>query len=113
SLVQPVAVAARAQVALRVERLAAQRARRATRGEHAERAADERPRRQRRDPDAQQVRAVIGVVVELLVLLLVLGLLAGLEEDEVILRVPAERQRAGPERLVDRLIEGRRVGVER
>ena len=39
--VQEVAVAPRAEVALRVERLAAQRARRAARGEHAERAGDE------------------------------------------------------------------------
>ena len=114
-VVQPVAVAPRAEVALRVERLAAQRARRAARGEHPQRPADERPRGERRHPDAQQVRAVIVVVVEASSSSSSSSSVCsrGLEEHEVVLRVPAERQRAGPERLVDRLVEGRRIGVER
>ena len=107
-------VAPRAEVALRVERLAAQRARRPARGEDAQRAGDELAGVGGGEPDPEQVRPVLGVVVleclglaflALLGVLVRLGDLAGLEQDEVVAAVPAEGQDAGLERLVQRLVE--------
>ena len=62
-------------------------------------------------PDAQQVRAVLVLVVVLVGVdrLAVLGLGARLDQDPLGVAVPAEGQRAGPERLVERLVE--RAGV--
>ena len=61
--VQPVAVAAWAEVALRIERLAAQRAGRATRSEHPDGALDERPGRSGLEADAKEVGPILALVV--------------------------------------------------
>ena len=68
-----------------------------------------------RHPDAQQVGAVLVLVVVIVGVdrFAVLGLGAGLDEDPLVVHVPAERQRAGPERLVDRLVERPRVVDDR
>ena len=70
-------------------------------------ARDERARRVGGDPDAQQVRTVLVLVVVLVGVdrLAVLGLGARLDQHALRVAVPAERQRAGPERLVERLVE--------
>jgi hypothetical protein len=97
-----VAVASGADVALRVERLAAQRAWRPAAADHSVRPFHEGARRARRQPDAQQVRSIlVGIVVVLGVDgVAVLVQAARLEEDPLGPDVPAERQRAGAERLV-------------
>ena len=94
-----------------VKRLAAQGAGRPPCPEHPHRLRHERACRRRRDPDPQDVRTLLVVVLGLLVLLLALDLLPRLDQDQVVARVPAQRQRAGPERLVERLVE--RAGVTR
>ena len=76
-------------------------------GDDPRRARDERARGGGGDPDAQQVRAVLVLVVVLvgIDLLAVLVLGARLDEDALGVAVPAERQRTGAERLVERLVE--------
>jgi enoyl-CoA hydratase/carnithine racemase len=105
-------IAPRAEVPDGIQRLAAQRARRPSRREHPRRARHELAGGEGGDPDAEDVGPllVVGLRLVLLVLLLVvLGQLAGLDQDQVLGRVPAERERAGAEDLVHRLVEGLRV----
>src|SRR6478672_8540913 len=90
--VDVVAVATRADVALRVERCPAQRTRRAAGRDDPRGARDERPGRIGRQPDAEEVRAVLVFVVVLVGIdgLAVLGLGAGLDQDALSIAVPAE-----------------------
>jgi hypothetical protein len=143
-----VAVAARADVALRIERLAAQRARKPARRDDRQGAVHEAPGVLGREPDAERVRPVVIVVRRplegreelarrrpgdpldgrevddrlalvlflvvvlrrIVVVLVVVRLGARLDEDLLGVAVPAEGQRRRPERLVQGLLEGRRVG---
>src|SRR5579862_1336199 len=113
------AVLAGADVAARIERVAAQRARRTARPDDPERPLDERPGGVSGEAHPQEVGPVLVVVLELQGLRLrLLGGLAGplgprLDEDPLGLAVPAQRQRAGPECLVERLVERTDIGIDR
>src|SRR6478736_35478 len=110
-LVDVVAVAPRADVALRIERRPAQGARRAAGGDDPGRPGDERPGRLGGHPDAQQVGAILVLVVILVGIdgFAILRLCPRLDQHQLVVDVPAERQGSRPERLVDRLVE--RPGV--
>ena len=111
-LVDVLAVAPRADVPLRIERRFRQRARRPSGPDDPRRARHERAGGVGRHPDAEEVGAILVLVVILvrIDLLAVLRLGTGLDEDAFGVAVPAERQRPGAERLVERLIE--RPGVD-
>src|SRR3954470_9116536 len=97
-LVDVVAVAPRADVALRIERRAAQRTGRPAGRDDPGRPRDEGPGGVGRHHDAQQVGAILVLVVVLvgIDLFTVLGLGARLEEHPLRVPVPAKRERAGP-----------------
>src|SRR6188472_1351533 len=96
ALVDVVAVAARADVAARVERIAAQRAGQSPGGDDAARSIDERPSRVEGDPHAQQVGPVLVLVIIVVGIdaLAVLVLGPRFDEDAVRAAVPAEGQGA-------------------
>ncbi len=107
------AVAARADVALRVERLAAQRARRPASRHHALGLTGERSRVTGVDANPDQIGTIRIVVLVLVCFLsLVVELrVARLDDDHPGLGVPTDGERARPEDLVERLIERTRVLV--
>jgi hypothetical protein len=103
----------------RIERIATQRARRPTGADHAECPLDEPASGLGRQPDAQEVRPVLVVILDLDRLGLGLRIGVGrrlgpsLDEDPFRLAVPAKGQGAGPEGFVERLVEGLLVGIDR
>src|SRR5262245_44040941 len=111
------AVLPRADVAGRIERVAAQRARRAPGPDDPERALDEGSRRIGGQADTHEVGAFLIVIV-LLDEHLGLGLLvvgsrgAGLDQDPLRVAVPAEGQGRGAEGLVQGLVERVLVGLD-
>src|SRR5919197_4066323 len=96
-----------------IEGLATQRTRRPTRRDDPHRPLDKGTRRRRREPDGEQVRSVLGVVLDLLAglerRLVLLSLFARLDEDSLAAAVPTEGQDAGAERFVERLVERCRI----
>ena len=108
----------------RIERVAAQRARRTPGPDDAERALDEGSGRVRGEPDAQEVGAVLVVVIELddalglrlcldVFVIVLLARRPRLDQDLPGVDVPAEGQRRRPERLVERLVERLLIGLDR
>src|SRR6478735_4499428 len=90
-LVDVVAVAPRADVALRIERRPAQGARRPSGGDDPGRPRDERPGRLGGQPDTQEVGAVLVLVVVLVGIdgLAIFGLCPRLDQHELVVDVPA------------------------
>src|SRR5258706_674276 len=113
------AVLARADMAGRIEWVAAQGAGRPARTDDPERSLDECACGIRGEPDTQEVGAVLVLIFELdrvgLGLRIDVGLRLStrLDENPLGVPVPAERQRPGSERHVQRLVEGLLVGVDR
>ena len=106
------AVGAHAQVAVRVDRAAAERAGGAAGADDLRGALHERPRGAGGEPDQEDL---LGLgLLEVLADLLGrddgrLGEREDLDDDPLVAGVPGERHRAGPELLLDRLLE--RLGV--
>src|SRR5688500_10767141 len=108
--VDVVAVLARADVAGRIERVSAQRAGRPAGADDAEGAFHEGAGCLGGEADAQEVRPVVVIVLELddrlvLALLVVLARRPCLDEDAFRVAVPAEGQGGRAEGLVQRLVE--------
>src|SRR5271165_3740899 len=103
-MANPVAVLPWAHVPGRVERQAAQRARRSALANHLDRAPGERPRCLSRDPDSQHCGAIVGNVVGQRLDRL-LAFLLGLDDDPFAIMVPGKRDGAYPEVLGQRQVQ--------
>jgi hypothetical protein len=112
------AVLARADVAGRVQRVAAERARRPAGADDPEGAFDEGPGRIGAEADAEDIGSIVILVVDLddglaLFLLDLVTLGPRLDQDLLGVAIPAERQRRRPECLVEGLVERVLVRLDR
>jgi hypothetical protein len=100
-------------VTQRIEWCPAQRTGRTPGGHDLRGAHHERPRRRGGHPHAEQIGPVVVLVIVVVGVdrLAVLVLRAGLDQHPLRTAIPAERQRTGPERLIERLVE--RAAVRR